>query len=449
MRFGLGVPAMGPLAGFNAGFGVPPQGRTFLKPGERLQEIDPEELERRMQEVRAMQSIRPESVPQQVRAPRDRGMFGRFLGLLANKPYGAEEMGLWDRLSAGREGVNERRSEVRQERRTAQTERAQAERQAQINAMLAGMQEDPRIAQLIQAGVPGASEMAVKQMMTPPVVPEPYIINNQIVDPETLQVRGDYRDEPEPGERWEQIPAPPGIPGFFERSTKTGQTRRVAGPPSGGIVIGPDGSVTIGGPLGFGNAPVGKDPAIVFDEYGQPVVTPGPQQIMYNKARRAVDEFVAQNSIVLGDIDRALELISPWSTGAGAALKNLPVIGGVTPAGQMDSLIETIRANVGFDKLHSMRETSGGALGQVTERELAFLQSVFGSLRTDLSPQNVRRNLERLREHMVGREERLRAALAQDFPDLDTTIRRREGVANRDWSSATDADLMNILTGGR
>jgi len=199
---------------------------------------------------------------------------------------------------------------------------------------------------------------------------------------------------------------------------------------SGGIRIGADGSVQIGGPvdgIGFGSAARGQEPAFVRTREGDTAVTPGPQQEAYNKARRGLDEFVAQNSIVLGDIDMALKNVSVFSTGAGSALKDFPVIGGITPAGQMESLLETIRANVGFDKLQAMREASptGGALGAVTEKELAFLQAVFGSLRQDISPENVTRNLTRLREHMVGREQRIREAFAADFPTVQETAQFR------------------------
>ena len=199
---------------------------------------------------------------------------------------------------------------------------------------------------------------------------------------------------------------------------------------SAGIRVGADGSLQIGGPvdgIGYGSAAKGQEPAFVRTREGGTAVTPGPQQEAYNKARRGLDEFVAQNSIVLGDIDMALKNVSAFSTGAGSVLKDLPVVGGITPAGQMESLMETIRANVGFDKLQAMREASptGGALGAVTEKELAFLQSVFGSLRQDISPENVTRNLTRLREHMIGREQRIQEAFAADFPTVQETAQFR------------------------
>ncbi len=278
--------------------------------------------------------------------------------------------------------------------------------------------------------------------------PEFKVVGDSLMRIQGNQVTPAYTAPQKPQEQWQEYTPPGGIPGLFIKSAQTGEIKRVAGPQSGGIRVGPDGSVMIGGPvdgLGYGSAPRGQDAAIAFDRDGNPVVTPGPQQEAYNKALRGLDEFTAQNSIVLEDIDRALGSISGWSTGAGAALKDLPIIGGITPAGQLESLLETIQANVGFDKLQAMREASptGGALGAVTERELAFLQAVFGSLRQDTSPENVRYNLTRLREHMAGREQRLREALATDFPSLATTAQRR-GATNQQLQTLNDDEAAEL-----
>jgi hypothetical protein len=251
---------------------------------------------------------------------------------------------------------------------------------------------------------------------------------------EARPVEGYKPPAEQPSAQWEEYTPPGGIPGLFIKSAQTGEIKRVAGPQSGGIRVGPDGSVMIGGPvdgLGYGSGAKGQESAIAFDSQGNPVVTPSPQQEAYNKAIRGLGEFEAQNAIVIEDIGRALENVnSGFSTGAWAATKDLPIFGGITPAGELESLLSTIEANVGFDKLQAMREASptGGALGSVTEKELAFLQAVFGSLRQDTRPENVRYNLQRLQKHMEGREQRLREAIAADFPSLATTAQRRAGA---------------------
>lgn len=62
--------------------------------------------------------------------------------------------------------------------------------------------------------------------------------------------------------------------------------------------------------------------------------------------------------------------------------------------------INTIKALIGFDQLQQMRDASptGGALGQVSERELGFLQSVAGSLNINQSSEQLRDNLQRIQK---------------------------------------------------
>ncbi len=209
--------------------------------------------------------------------------------------------------------------------------------------------------------------------------------------------------------------------------------------------------------IGYGSAQKGEDAAIAMGRDGNPIVTPGPQQEAYNKAFRSVQETNASNSIVLDDIDRALEGTNNWSAGGMAWTRGIPALGGSTPAGELDNLIKSIRANVGFDKLQTMREVSptGGALGQVTEKELAFLQAVFGSLEQDQRPENLRYNLERLKDHVQGREERLRQALTLDYPSLAETARFRSATNQQveelsnyrapDGSAVTEEDIQATM----
>lgn len=96
------------------------------------------------------------------------------------------------------------------------------------------------------------------------------------------------------------------------------------------------------------------------------------------KAQAAIAGFEQQSNLVTRTIDNAIKAISPYSTGYGSYLAGLPN----TQAGELQNYLETIKANVGFDKLQQMRENSptGGALGQVSDLENKLLQAVNGAL---------------------------------------------------------------------
>lgn len=148
------------------------------------------------------------------------------------------------------------------------------------------------------------------------------------------------------------------------------------------------------------------DNTVKLDDRGAPVAIPFQggevwQQQEAAKAAADVKEDAAgtKNDVVLQDLDRALSGIgnSPaLTTGVGAQL--LGPVGG-SAARDVNSLLDTVRANVGFAELQQMRDSSptGGALGQVTEKEQKLLQSVLGSLDTAQSAQQLTENLKRLK----------------------------------------------------
>lgn len=69
-----------------------------------------------------------------------------------------------------------------------------------------------------------------------------------------------------------------------------------------------------------------------------------------------------------------------------------------TDARDIRAKLDTVEALIGFDALADMRAASptGGALGQITERELKFLQSVQGSLDVAQSTEQFIKNLARI-----------------------------------------------------
>lgn len=104
--------------------------------------------------------------------------------------------------------------------------------------------------------------------------------------------------------------------------------------------------------------------------------------------------------IVVRDIDKSLTLIDesilPATGAVGRALDVIPGTAGF----QLQRNLDTIRANVGFDQLQAMRAASptGGALGQVSERENVLLQSVQGSLDIGQNRDVLVENLGQIRE---------------------------------------------------
>lgn len=103
--------------------------------------------------------------------------------------------------------------------------------------------------------------------------------------------------------------------------------------------------------------------------------------------------------VVTQDIDRVVDLVSNATipvTGAGSLLAGLPG----TTARDVAGLVDTVKANIGFDRLQQMREASptGGALGQVSEFENRLLQATLGNLEQSQTQEQFLYNLRRVKD---------------------------------------------------
>lgn len=112
------------------------------------------------------------------------------------------------------------------------------------------------------------------------------------------------------------------------------------------------------------------------------------------------EQALRSGAVVVEDLGRVAQALEestlPVAGPIGGLLARIPG----TNAFDVSQLLDTVRANIGFDRLTQMREASptGGALGSVTERELSLLQSVLGNLSQSQSPEQFQRNLERVNE---------------------------------------------------
>lgn len=136
-----------------------------------------------------------------------------------------------------------------------------------------------------------------------------------------------------------------------------------------------------------------------------------------SKAQLVLDQIDQQHGVIAQEIDRAIDIIKNQgvlpAAGIGSALSSIPA----TNARNLASTLDTIKGNIGFDKLQAMREASptGGALGQVSDFENRNLQAVLGSLDQGQSPANVVATLQRLKGILAESRDTRRAAFARDF----------------------------------
>jgi hypothetical protein len=127
---------------------------------------------------------------------------------------------------------------------------------------------------------------------------------------------------------------------------------------------------------------------------------------------------VDSGSNLMGTIATAREQASKFTTGAfGAATSMIPQ----TPAYDLKQTVNTIKANIGFDKLQRMRDESptGGALGQVSEMENRLLQSSIAAVEQAQSKGQFLRNLDIVERQYKRSIENLKRAYKADYGTLE------------------------------
>tara|TARA_R110001583_G_scaffold77964_3_gene211796 strand:- start:2801 stop:4249 length:1449 start_codon:yes stop_codon:yes gene_type:complete len=148
----------------------------------------------------------------------------------------------------------------------------------------------------------------------------------------------------------------------------------------------------------------------------------------------ALQSLSRQTETVVNNIDLALELVGPTTTGWGAAISILPN----TDARKLRNYLTTIRANIGFDTLKEMREASktGGALGNVSEQENVLLQAVKGALDQSQADQLVS-NLNKIKELypivLAEKEAAFKLRYGEPYDSLDIAV---ELTGNEDEAEA-------------
>ena len=211
--------------------------------------------------------------------------------------------------------------------------------------------------------------------------------------------------------------APGGAPG--PAATGVPAAPGVVAPAPGAPTLAPGTDPIVGGSgpvTGVGKAPEGQVQFIGPDGTLQESAIPGGKTDVEAKAQaeKLKNDNLAtarQSNTVIGKIDQARSFLNGPAEGEkdnrSFIDKNVPSTGfvgqltsgiGGLPSAKLRSMLDTIAANIGFDKLAEMRRNSpnGAALGNVTERELALLQSTIASIDPDAGEELVKRGLDEI-----------------------------------------------------
>jgi len=136
----------------------------------------------------------------------------------------------------------------------------------------------------------------------------------------------------------------------------------------------------------------------------------------------AADAAQKRTESLKGLVAQAKSQANAFTTGfMGAATKGVPG----TPAHDLSQTLLTLQANAGFDRLQEMRNNSvtGGALGQVSERELGLLMAAYAALEQSQSKGQFLQNLDRFEKQVDQSWKRVKLAYrldyGEDYKELD------------------------------
>jgi|15BtaG_2_1085339.scaffolds.fasta_scaffold00263_5 hypothetical protein len=141
--------------------------------------------------------------------------------------------------------------------------------------------------------------------------------------------------------------------------------------------------------------------------------------IASGRGQELKDQFTgfadAKKNTIIEFVDKALTQFTDAEGNALLRVGSSKIPG--TDSFDFNQTLETIKANIGFNELQEMRAASptGGALGQVSERELSTLQAVLGSLDIGQSDAQITENLNKIRESVQKWGDAVRQANVNDY----------------------------------
>lgn len=133
-----------------------------------------------------------------------------------------------------------------------------------------------------------------------------------------------------------------------------------------------------------------------------------------------------QSQRSLDTITDLLPKVSNFTTGGGSLLANIPG----TDARNFQAEVETLKSNIAFNELTAMRDASksGGALGQISDREESLLSATLGALDTAQSPSQFKSQLLKVQDNLLRWDNEV-SSLSKDF---DYQGAKKEGYSEQE-----------------
>ena len=142
------------------------------------------------------------------------------------------------------------------------------------------------------------------------------------------------------------------------------------------------------------------------------------QSMAMTKDRRAVEGINSQIADTVKVIDDILthKGLSVGTGMTGVVARQVPG----TEARNFDRLLETLNAKISFDALAKMRRESptGGALGQITVRELELLSQSIRAIDPTQSPEDFKKNLAEIKNILNTSKERISGTFQEQYRDI-------------------------------
>lgn len=119
---------------------------------------------------------------------------------------------------------------------------------------------------------------------------------------------------------------------------------------------------------------------------------------------------------ITSKIDEAISQTGYMTAGFASLSSAIPG----TPAADLYNTLTTIQADAAFGALQEMRDNSktGGALGQVSERELELLSAAQEAIKSSQSPEQLKKNLENYKSIRQQSFSRVKEAYRKDYGSL-------------------------------